>query len=126
MKILLLAVCLVCLVGCASHKSGEVERGPDGTRAYKVSVETDPPGAKIEVNGDMVGESPITITIFGDKDRTFHNFGSYQFVVKAYPVSAGQHAQEKVFQTGGWFTSEDQIPNRIYFNLGLEAVKAKE
>lgn len=122
--VLAFAVALAIFLGCSSVP--KEERGPDGTRAYRVNVETDPPGAKIEVNGNLVGESPVTITVYGDQDRTFHNFGSYQFIVKAFPISPGQNVQEKVFHTGGWFTSEDQIPSRIYFNLNLDTVKPKD
>mgnify|MGYP007030110543 CR=1 FL=1 len=68
----------------------------------------------------------MTLKIFGDKDGTFHNFGSYQYVIKAYPVRQGQYVQTKVFRTGGWFTSEDKIPSRIYFDMNLEPTTATQ
>jgi hypothetical protein len=37
-----------------------------------------------EVKKAKLGKSPTTLKIFGDKDGTFHNFGSYEFVIKAY------------------------------------------
>jgi len=83
-----------------------------------VEVESSEPGARIEVNNDSVGKTPTTIKIFGDKDGTFHNFGSYEFKVTAYPPRAGQQPQTKVFKTGGWFTSEDKIPKKIFFDFG--------
>ena len=83
-----------------------------------VEVESSEPGTRIEVNNDSVGKTPTTIKIFGDKDGTFHNFGSYEFKVTAYPLGAGQQPQTKTFKTGGWFTSEDRIPKKIFFDFG--------
>jgi len=111
---------LLALVGCATSSSTaqQPERGPDGTIAYLVEVESSEPGARLEVNNDSVGKTPMTIKIFGDKDGTFHNFGSYEFKVTAYPPRAGQQPQTKIFKTGGWFTSEDMVPKKIFFDFG--------
>ncbi|MCX8154979.1 MAG: PEGA domain-containing protein [Verrucomicrobiae bacterium] len=111
---------LLALAGCATSKSTaqKPERGPDGTIAYLVEVESSEPGARIEVNNEYVGKAPCTIKIFGDKDGTFHNFGSYHFRITAYPVRAGQQPQTKEFRTGGWFTEEDRIPRKIFFDFG--------
>lgn len=119
---------LLALTSCATSSSTaqKPERGPDGTIAYMVQIETSEPNARIEVNGEDVGRSPMTLKIFGDKDGTFHNFGSYQYVIKAYPVRQGQYVQTKVFRTGGWFTSEDKIPSRIYFDMNLEPTTATQ
>jgi hypothetical protein len=110
------------LAGCATSNSTaqKPERGPGGTIAYMVPVETSEPGARIEVNGEDMGKAPLTLKIFGDKDGTFHNFGSYDYTIKAYPVQQGQSVQTKVYRTGGWFTPEDRIPSRIYFQMTLE------
>jgi hypothetical protein len=113
------------LLGCASSNpdpstsaTEKPEKGPHGTIAYYISVESDPAGARIEVNGDYVGKTPLKVKIFGDKDGTFHNFGSYDYVLKAYPPAPDQDPQAKHFRTGGWFTQEDMIPNRVYFDFG--------
>ena len=55
--------------------------------------------------------------IFGDKDGTFHNFGGKDYIIRAFPVTTNQFPQTKVFRTGGWFSDEDQIPSRIYFEM---------
>jgi hypothetical protein len=120
---------LICaFAGCATSNSTaqKPERGPGGTIAYLVPIETNEPGVRIEVNGDYVGKTPITLKIFGDKDGTFHNFGRYEYVIKAYPVGPGQYVQTKVFRTGGWFTPEDRIPTRLYFDVGLEPSTATQ
>ncbi len=103
--------------GCATDSSRKTERGPDGTIGYSVQVESSAPGARIEVNDDYVGRTPLTVTIHGDKDGTFHNFGSKDYIIRAFPVATNQFVQTKVFRTGGWFSEEDRIPKRIYFDM---------
>lgn len=110
-----LAAALV-LVGCQSIPPG-AERGPHHTMAYDVLVDATPPGARIEVNGQDVGQTPVHIKIFGDPDGTFHDFGSFYYVVKAFPLSTNQYAQVRLFRTGHLLTPEDHIPSRIYFDM---------
>src|SRR5579883_1086668 len=110
------AALIVVLSGCESTPPG-VERGPHGTIAYDVLVNSTPPGAKIEANGQVIGEAPIHLKIFGDKDGTFHDFGSYYYVVRALPVATNQYVQTRVFRTGHLFTPEDHIPQRIDFDM---------
>ena len=100
--------------GCGTPNA---EKGPHGTIAYFVQVESSEPGVRIEANNDYVGKTPLTLKIFGDKDGTFHNFGSYEYVVRAFPANTNQYIQTKVFRTGGRFTQEDMVPKRIYFDM---------
>jgi hypothetical protein len=114
----LAAGCLTAVLfeGCETLPPG-VERGPQGTIAYDVLIEASPPGAHVEANGQIVGDAPLHLKIFGDKDGTFHDFGSYYYVVRALPVTTNQYVQTRVFRTGRWFTPEDTIPDRIYFDM---------
>jgi hypothetical protein len=96
---------------------GSVERGPHGTVPYDVLIEASAPGARIEVNGDYVGNAPLNLKVYGDKDGTFHDFGSYYYLIKALPLTTNQYAQVRAFQTGHMMTPEDRIPQRIYFDL---------
>jgi hypothetical protein len=105
------------LCGCATSTNPKAEHGPGGTIAYKVEVESSTPGVRIEVNDDYIGKTPLTLTIFGDKDGTFHNFGAKDYIIRAFPVATNQFPQTKVFRTGGWFSDEDRIPSRIYFEM---------
>jgi hypothetical protein len=116
-KLTLATLAAFILAGCATD-GPKPEKGKAGTIAYLVEVESSEPGARIEVNNEYVGKTPTTLKIFGDKDGTFHNFGSYEYRVTASPVRAGQQAQTKVFKTGGWFTPEDRIPKKIFFDFG--------
>jgi hypothetical protein len=108
------------LVGCQSLPPG-AEPGPHGTMAYDVLVEASAPGARIEVNGQDMGDAPLHIKIFGDPDGTFHDFGSYYYVVKALPVTTNQFPQTRLFRTGHMLAGEDRIPSRIYFDMNRPA-----
>lgn len=105
--------------GCQSLPPG-AEPGPDGTMAYTVSVEASPPGAQIEVNGSVVGKTPLQLKIFGDRDGTFHDFGSEFYVIRALPVSTNQFAQVHYYGTGRFFGPEDRIPDHIYFDMNRQ------
>lgn len=107
---------MVFLVGCVSEPPG-VEHGPHGTIAYDVSVEASPPGARIIANGADIGNTPVHLKIFGDKDGTFHDFGSYYYVVQALPLATNQFAQVRYFGTGRNFSHEDKIPQQIPFDM---------
>src|SRR6185436_17765077 len=108
------------LMGCETVPPG-VERGPHGTIAYDVLVEASEPGARIEASGELIGNTPVHLKIFGDKDGTFHDFGSYYYVIRAYPVATNQFPQVRVFRTGRGFTPEDQVPKHIYFDMNQRA-----
>src|SRR4051812_40711164 len=103
------------LVGCQTIPPG-AEPGPHNTMAYDVLVEASAP-ARIEANGQDVGEAPVHIKIFGDPDGTFHDFGSDFYVVRALPLSTNQYVQTRLFGTGRNFGPEDHIPSKIYFDM---------
>ena len=115
-----LAAAVVFLAGCETIPPG-AERGPHGTMAYDVLVEASEPGARIEANGENIGNAPLHLKIFGDTDGTFHDFGSYFYIVRAFPLTTNQYVQTRVFRTGRGFTPEDQIPKRIYFDMNQPA-----
>ena len=104
------------LAGCQSPPPG-AERGPHNTMAYYVDVDASPPGARIEAEGNDAGPTPTRIKIFGDLDGTFHDFGSYTYTVRAYPVASNQYPQVRVYGTGKGFSHEDMIPKKIYFDM---------
>jgi hypothetical protein len=104
------------LAGCSTTPPN-AESGPNGTIAYYVEVESSDPGVRIEANNDYVGKTPLKLKIFGDKDGTFHNFGSQEYIIRAFAANTNQYTQTKVFRTGGWFSQEDTIPKRVYFDM---------
>lgn len=104
------------LVGCETVPEG-ADRGPHGTVPYNVAIEASEPDVKIHANGQYVGTAPLTLKIYGDKDGTFHDFGSYDYIVQAFPTKTNQFVQTRVFGTGRMFTPEDKIPPQIYFDM---------
>jgi hypothetical protein len=85
--------------------------------AYQVSIEASDAGVKVYANGELMGETPFTLKVFGDPDGTFHNFGSDQYVLQALPTQTNQFAQVRVFHTGGLFMPEDKIPASVHFDM---------
>ncbi len=106
--------------GCQTIPPG-AERGPDGTMAYEVPVDASPPGARIEVNGELLGNTPLRLKIFGDPDGTFHDFGSYYYVIRALPLTTNQYPQVRFFRTGHLLTPEDRIPQQLNFDMSQPA-----
>jgi hypothetical protein len=104
------------VTGCDTIPPG-AERGPHNTMAYFVKIEASDPDVRIEANQQSVGTAPLTLKIFGDPDGTFHDFGSYYYIIQAIPVKTNQFVQTAVFRTGHLFTPEDKIPPRIYFDM---------
>ncbi|MDB6023937.1 MAG: hypothetical protein JWM68_160 [Verrucomicrobiales bacterium] len=105
------------LVGCATPLPPGAERGPDGTMAYDILIEASPPGARIEANGSSHGNAPVHLKMYGDRDGTFHDFGSYNYVIRALPLTTNQFTQTRVFRTGHMLAGEDTIPSHIYFDM---------
>ena len=113
-----MAIIISTLAGCATSSDPNAERGPDGTIVYNVPVDSSEAGARIEVNGESVGATPMTLRIHGDRDGSFHNFGSYDFIIRAYPPGPGRPSQTKVYHTGALMGQEDKIPEKIHFDFG--------
>jgi hypothetical protein len=111
------AVAIGLLAGCATPLPPGAEPGPNGTMAFLVPVEASDPGVTIYANGQKAGVTPVTLKIFGDPDGTFHDFGSYEFVVQAVPTRTNQFVQARIFGTGRMFAREDKIPDRIHFDM---------
>src|SRR5262245_25952690 len=107
---------VVLVAGCVNIPPG-AERGPHNTMAYLVKIEASDPDVRIEANHQSIGTAPLTLKIFGDPDGTFHDFGSYNYIIQAFPSRTNQYVQTAVFRTGHLLTPEDRIPERIYFDM---------
>jgi hypothetical protein len=115
----LVAVGSILLAGCETLPPG-AEHGPHGTMAFDVLVDASAPGARVEANGQDVGQTPLHLKIFGDSDGTFHDFGSPYYVIRALPLSTNQFEQVRYFGTGQWFGPEDQIPRQVFFDMNQQ------
>jgi len=112
-------------VGCGTTDGQKHERGPKGTFAYLVPVESSEPGVRVEVNNEFAGRTPFTLKVFGDRKGRFHNLGNHHYTVTAFPIRPGQQPQSKVFATGGLFSSIDMIPKTMFFDFGTAPEPAK-
>lgn len=96
---------------------------------YKIRVETDPPGARIEVDQDFMGESPVTVTVMGGHNGAWSNHQRYH-IIRAVPARAGQHVQQKIFYSGweeaGYRDTKDMIPKSIFFNMNIAPPAGKD
>ena len=83
-------------------------------RYYPVTIISDPPGARIEINNNYFGVTPLTINFNTQYDWFNGEVGD--FTVTAYPSVPGQYLQQKRIIP--------PIPQTIYFNMNLETTTA--
>ena len=106
---------LAVLIGCATS--------PEKEHQVVTEIISDPPGARIEVNGNYIGDAPITTRI---RHHPADKVVMGRVVIKALPREAGQYVQTKVFQ-GPQYPFDphrDVVPERIFFDMKLQPVDA--
>lgn len=75
---------------------------------YEIEIISDPPGAKIEWDGDYIGITPLKHTINGPYN------GPDSFIrIVAYPIYDGQQTQVKFTRLNKF------LPRKIYFDMDL-------
>lgn len=79
---------------------------------YEVQIISEPSGAKVEINNDLVGVTPYTYVLTAQLGIL-----SGETIFKVYPVSAGQYVQYKVVSHRSIF------PRNMYFDLRLAPAK---
>ena len=105
----------VALLSCSSTPQGD--KGPEGTKAFYVQVQASREGVSIETNNVFAGKAPFVLRLMGDKDGTFHNFGSPEYVVRALPETTNGFAPTQVFKTGNGSSPGDRIPGLIFLDM---------
>ncbi|MBV9299080.1 MAG: PEGA domain-containing protein [Verrucomicrobia bacterium] len=103
---LMASICLICS-GCASHTHVMRPR-------VKVQIVSQPAGAKIELNGQYVGDAPLTVDIETSNDGRFWR----DTVIKAYPADTG-YTQIKAFNGKSRWAISDIVPPRIFFDTRI-------
>jgi len=104
------------LTACASPYTPQ-SASPSPTPApttKMVQIISDPPGARIEVNDDYVGDTPLEIKV-AQHNGNFVN----DTTIRAIPIQQGEYVQSKYFS--GTFLPA-AIPSRILFDMGLQPV----
>jgi len=102
------------LAGCATFGG---PNDPIHQKTLMTEIISEPPGAKIEINDEYVGETPLTLHI----QRVFSpdglGGGSWSSItIKANPVLGGQYVQVK------YISMDQPTPKKIYFNMDLGPV----
>jgi len=100
----LLASAFLLFSGCASHTQAVRPR-------LKVEVISQPTGARIEVNGQYVGDAPLSIDIEASTDGRFWR----DTIIKAYPKDTG-YTQIKAFNGKSRWTISDIVPPKLFFD----------
>ncbi|MFO1461930.1 MAG: PEGA domain-containing protein [Verrucomicrobiota bacterium] len=104
-------VATILLFGCATP--------PEKEHQVVTEIISEPPGARIEVNGNYIGEAPVTTRIrHHPSDRVVMG----KVVIRALPRSEGQYVQEKVFQGPEYpfDPHHDVVPERVFFDMKLK------
>jgi len=112
---------IIFILGCDSPSPVAYKPAPNPI--YTIKIISDPPGARIEVDDDYVGDAPIEIQVEGLADITLNSgtilhladrtFAHYSTTISAIPIHPGQSVQTKIFWGGG------KIPNTIFFDMNL-------
>ena len=110
---LIAASMILLLSGCET-----IEVTSSSVKEFPVQVVSEPSGAKVEINNNYIGATPLTIKLEGwESTRTF----TRSTTIVAHPIRAGGQTQVKIFS--GWTepsrTYGDVIPKKIYFNMNL-------
>lgn len=73
---------------------------------------SEPPGARIEINSQYVGDTPLKIHIF----RAFNGLMNWWdgFTITATPIYVGQRVQRK------YVSSDEPTPTRVFFDMRLQ------
>lgn len=95
--------------------------GPSREREYAVVTEifSEPPGARIELNGNYLGETPLTTRI---RHHPADKVVMGRVVLRAYPRGSDQPVQTKVFN-GPQYPFDprrDVVPERVFFDLRVK------
>jgi hypothetical protein len=122
---LLCAAALNFAVGCSNPYSAHplsanqlVSSKPMPYEPKSTQIISEPPGARIEINGAYVGDAPITVELAQRGD-----YFDEDTVIRAIPAERGDYTQIKRFLTSDpWYhpgSAGDKIPSRIFFNMHL-------
>ena len=99
------------LSGCATRSELEHQ--------VVTEILSDPPGARIEVNGDYIGDTPVTTKL---RHHPSDKVVMGKVVIRALPRNGDEHIQEKTFQ-GPQYPFDphrDVVPKRVFFDMKLK------
>ncbi|MBL7131369.1 MAG: PEGA domain-containing protein [Candidatus Omnitrophica bacterium] len=98
--------CLFLIFSCGCAITSELICGP-----IETEILSDPDGAKIEINNEYMGTTPLKVTLERECDWYSYHRARKPIVIKAEPVKSGQFTQYKIIR------KTDLIPRRIVFHM---------
>ena len=86
----------------------------------QVEILSEPPGARIEVNGNYIGDRPITTPLQCSSDGRFLEHTT----IRALPTIPGQYVQSKFFDGGYQYSHQlnNSVPSQVFFDMRLGPV----
>jgi hypothetical protein len=95
--------------------------GCSGLTKFPIAIDSDPQGARIEVNNSYIGKTPTTYTIPGNSDRSFNgNWVQGPMIVFVATPPDGEtnlYVVSKSFHPSAFFQQGDHIPENMFFDL---------
>ena len=88
-------------------------------RTYTTKVISEPPGARIELDNDYIGDAPLEIQWEG-----YPATGCFtrNHELRALPINEGQYSQYKFFDGTSLGVGRPKIPKTIFFDMRLAPV----
>lgn len=87
-----------------------------------IQILSEPEGARIIINDDYVGETPLTFTV--GLDYNWWGTGGYKwstYHIEALPTDGMEGVSGQVRKRTIKFRSEDRIPSRVFFDMDLKS-----
>jgi hypothetical protein len=112
---------LFSLFSCCLVFSGCSTLQPKPPPSISTDILSDPPGARIEVNGNYVGDAPVTVTLEQWADGVIKG----RQLVRALPKESGHYTQERELR-GPEFPFDphrDRVPTRMIFDTHLRPLQ---
>ena len=113
--LVILSVCMALCSGCATSPMATPTANPNG----QTLIESDPPGARIEINNQYVGTTPLRVDIPRRSDFNWDSMEWDTISVKiiAYPIFHGQQVQVK------YIGYDEPTPTHVFFDMNLVSME---
>lgn len=89
-----------------------------------MAIDSDPQGARIEINNEYIGKTPTSYTIAGNGDRSFNGSWVQGSMIELVATPSAQETnlfvQRKLFRPSAFFQQGDHIPEKVFFDMHLK------
>ena len=106
-------ICILVALSACVGLSGCATSLPTANPAGETFIESVPPGARIEINNQYVGITPLRVDI----PRLNSEWDPISVMIIAYPVMPGQQVQTK------YISYDEPTPTHVFFDMSLVRIK---